>query len=285
MSSSLPPWQLRGQTFAWGKRTYVMGIINATPDSFSDGGQNQNPKQAIRKAKEIAPYVDLIDIGGESTRPGATPVSAVEEINRVVPLIKALRRELPNMPISIDTMKSTVASAALDAGADIINDVTAGRFDPDMLPLAGRRRVPVILMHMQGKPQTMQQNPQYENVLAEVKDFLRQAIEVAVACGLPRHYVAIDPGIGFGKNLDHNLSLLRDLGELRSLNAPMLVGPSRKNFIGIICDQPEPETRKIGTLAACSAAIAGSADILRVHDPKILRDVRLVSDAIFRSQS
>ncbi len=260
-----------------------MGILNVTPDSFSDGGQHHTVKHAIRRAQQIAPHVDLIDVGGESTRPGATPVSATEEIERVVPVITALRRELPELPISIDTMKSTVARAALDAGADVINDVTAGRFDPDMLPLAGRRRVPVILMHMQGKPQTMQHNPQYKDVLAEVKDFLRQAIEVAVACGLPRHYIAIDPGIGFGKNLDHNLHLLRHLGQLRTLNAPLLVGPSRKSFIGMICDQPQPQGRKIGTLAACTAAIAGTADILRVHDPKILRDVRLVSDAIFRS--
>lgn len=282
MSPYLTPWQLRGRTFAWGERTYVMGIINATPDSFSDGGQHNTLKQAIKRAKQIAPYVDLIDIGGESTRPGASPVSAAAETARVVPLITALRRELPDLPLSIDTMKAPVASAALNAGADIINDVSAGRFDPDMLPLAGRRRVPVILMHMQGKPQTMQQNPQYQNVLTEVKDFLRQAIEVAVACGLPRHYVAIDPGIGFGKNLDHNLHLLRDLAQLRTLGAPLLVGPSRKSFIGMICDQPEPQSRKIGTLAACSAAIAGTADILRVHDPKLLKDVRLVSDAIFR---
>jgi dihydropteroate synthase len=277
-------WQIRDRKFEWGKRTYLMGVINVTPDSFSDGGLFNSVDAAIAQAHSIAPYVDIFDIGGESTRPGADPVSAATEIDRVVPVITEIRAAYDRIPISIDTTKVAVAAAAIKAGADIINDVSAGRFDLNMLPFVGKQQIPFVLMHMQGQPRTMQHQPRYKNVVKEVSQFLADGIQMAIACGLPQDLITIDPGIGFGKSLEHNLELLRDLPKLKSLKCPILVGVSRKSFIGKLCNQPSPSNRLWGTAAACTIAIAGGADILRVHDVKAIKDVCLVSDAIYRTR-
>jgi dihydropteroate synthase len=264
------------------RRTYLMGVLNVTPDSFSDGGQFDTLERALSRVQSMLPYIDILDIGGESSRPGATPVSASAEINRVVPVISALRQQGITIPISIDTTKAAVAKAAIEAGANVVNDVSAGRFDPEMLPLCAHYQVPVVLMHMQGEPRTMQINPQYQDVVREVKQFLKDAIGVALACGLDQRAIAIDPGIGFGKTLEHNLLLLRHLREFGELGCPVLVGVSRKSFIGKLCNQPDPQQRLFGTAAACSIAIANGANILRVHDTAEMHDVTKVADAIVR---
>ncbi len=280
--TELTPWQIRDRQFVWGDRTYIMGILNVTPDSFSDGGQFNSLDAAQQQVAEMLPYIDILDVGGESTRPHAQPVSIQEECDRILPIITAIRTAYPHLPISVDTMKSAVAQQAIAAGADMLNDVSAGRFDAEMLLLAGKLQVPIFLMHMQGEPQTMQANPQYKDVVREVKQFLSDAIHVASACGVPNHLVAIDPGIGFGKTLHHNLELIKNIATLKNIKAPLLMGVSRKSFIGTICDRPNPSDRLFGKIAACTACIAGGADILRVHDPKAIFDACRVSDAIFR---
>ncbi|OIP74640.1 MAG: dihydropteroate synthase [Oscillatoriales cyanobacterium CG2_30_44_21] len=280
--TKLTPWQIRDRQFVWGDRTHIMGVLNITPDSFSDGGRFNSLDAARQQVAQMLPYIDILDIGGESTRPNAEPVSIAEECDRVLPIIATLRAEYPHLSISVDTMKSAVAKEAIATGADMINDVSAGRFDSAMLSLAGKLQVPIFLMHMQGKPQTMQTNPQYKNVVREVLQFLSDAIQMAKACGVPSHLVAIDPGIGFGKTLDHNLELIKNLSTFKNIKAPLLMGVSRKSFIGTICDRPNPSDRLFGTIAACTACIAGGADILRVHDPKEIFDACRISDAIFR---
>ena len=281
-SNKLANWKIRDREFIWGDRTYLMGVLNLTPDSFSDGGQYNSRDAALQQVTQMLPYIDILDIGGESTRPDAQPVSAAEECDRILPIIQAIRETYPNLPISVDTVKATVAKAAIAAGADMLNDVSAGRFDPEMLPLAGKLQVPIFLMHMQGEPRTMQENPQYRDVVKDVKKFLNDAILVAKACGIPKHLIAIDPGIGFGKTLDHNLKILKNLRSFKEISAPLLLGVSRKSFIGKICDRPDPRDRLYGTIAACSACIASGADILRVHDPKEIFDACRISDSIFR---
>ncbi|WP_271252516.1 dihydropteroate synthase [Pseudanabaena sp. Chao 1811] len=276
------PWIIRDRQFIWGDRTYIMGILNVTPDSFSDGGQFNSRDAALQQVAQMLPYIDILDIGGESTRPNAQPVSAAEESDRILPIIEAVRAEYPNLPISVDTVKASVAKSAIAAGADMLNDVSAGRFDLDMLPLVGKLQVPIFLMHMQGEPRTMQVNPQYRDVVQDVKQFLIDAISVAKAWGIPPHLIAIDPGIGFGKTLEHNLELIRNLSVFKTIKAPLLLGVSRKTFIGKLCDRPEPSDRLYGTIAACTACIAGGADILRVHDPKEIADACRLSDAIWR---
>ncbi|MFN4786493.1 MAG: dihydropteroate synthase [Pseudanabaena sp.] len=276
------PWVIRDRQFIWGERTYIMGILNVTPDSFSDGGQFNSRDAALKQVTQMLPYIDILDIGGESTRPNAQPVSAAEEGDRILPIIEAIRAEYPNLPISVDTVKASVASSAIAAGADMLNDVSAGRFDLDMLPLVGKLQVPIFLMHMQGEPRTMQANPHYRDVVQDVKQFLIDAISVAKAWGISPHLIAIDPGIGFGKTLEHNLELIRNLSAFKTIKAPLLLGVSRKTFIGKLCDRPEPSDRLYGTIAACTACIAGGADILRVHDPQEIADACRVCDAIWR---
>mgnify|MGYP005838808665 CR=1 FL=1 len=278
-------WLVGDRAFEWGKRTYVMGVINLTPDSFSDGGSYEDVDAVLHTVEAIAEKVDILDLGGESTRPGAEPVSLDQELARVIPALQAIRDRFPQLPISIDTTKSTVARAALDLGAHMINDVSAGRFDPAMLEVVAEYHVPVILMHMQGKPRQMQDHPHYDNVVPEIYDFFTQAIAVAEAMGIAKHLIAIDPGIGFGKNLNHNLSLIGQLSHFQSLDAPILIGVSRKSFIGKLCNQPEPRQRVWGTAAACAIAISQGADILRVHDVAAIKDVCLVADAICRPAS
>lgn len=261
------------------RRTAVMGIVNVTPDSFADGGRYLDSEKAIARGVALASQgADIIDIGGESTRPGARPVSAGEEIGRVLPVIRGLRRAL-SIPISIDTTKADVARAAVDEGADMVNDISALRFDPAMAPLVAAAKLPVVLMHMLGTPQTMQQSPRYQDVVEEVKEFLRRRIRFALEAGVSAERIIIDPGIGFGKNLDHNLALLRGLPSLASLGQPLLVGPSRKTFVGKLLDAG-PEERLEGSLAAAVAAVLAGANIIRTHDVKESRRAIRIADAL-----
>jgi dihydropteroate synthase len=273
---------IRERCFEWGQRTYLMGVLNITPDSFSDGGDFYKPSAALAQAQAMVESgVDIIDVGGQSTRPGAEQISLDEEINRILPVLRLLRAEL-QIPISVDTTKAEVAKAAVEEGADIVNDISGGTFDPEMLPTVSSLNVPIILMHIRGNPQNMQQMTDYQDLMGEIVNFLTQQIAAAVAAGIDRQNIIIDPGIGFAKNYEHNLEILRRLPELRQLNCPILVGASRKSFIGRILNQSDPKARVWGTAAACCAAIFNGADLLRVHDVKEMHEVSLVTDAIFR---
>lgn len=261
------------------RRTALMGVLNVTPDSFSDGGRYFDPARAVARGIELAEQgADIIDIGAESTRPGARPVSAREEMERLLPVIRGLRRAVA-APISVDTYKAEVAKAALDEGADLVNDISALRFDPAMASVVAAERVPVALMHMQGSPRTMQQSPAYRDVVLEVKEFLAERVRFALDAGISPQGIIIDPGIGFGKNLDHNLALLRGLAELASLGRPVLVGPSRKTFIGKLLGSG-PEERLEGTLAAAVAAVLAGANMVRVHDMREARRAIRIADAL-----
>lgn len=241
-----------------------MGVVNVTPDSFSDGGMYLDPAAAIAHGEElVGDGADLLDVGGESTRPGAEAVSAEEELRRVLPVIEGLAGG--GAVISIDTSKAAVAEAALDAGAEIVNDVTALRGDLEIGALCAERGAGLVLMHMLGDPRTMQESPAYDDVVDDVKAFLAERLEVAIAAGVDEERVWLDPGIGFGKTLEHNLGLLRRLGELRELGRPLVIGASRKSFIGKIDGSPVGE-RLGGTIAASVLAAAEGADVLRVHD-------------------
>jgi dihydropteroate synthase len=256
-----------------------MGILNVTPDSFYDGGKRLDAHRAIEDGVAMVQAgADLLDVGGESTRPGARPVSDDEELARVLPVVAGLRRQV-SVPISVDTYKSCVAHAALDAGADIVNDISALRFDPAMVSLVAREKVPVVLMHMQGKPQTMQQEPRYQDVVREVRDFLAAQLYEAMDAGIAAEAIIIDPGIGFGKTIDHNLQLLRGLPVLAALGQPFLVGASRKTFIGKILNA-DPEFRLEGSLAAAVASVLAGANILRVHDVLETCKAVRIADAI-----
>jgi dihydropteroate synthase len=281
----MQPWHLRDRTFNWGDRTQIMGVLNVTPDSFSDGGEFNTIENAINQAIGMAKAnVDIIDIGGESARPGSTAVSASEEYDRVIPVIQALRQRsaFEHIPISIDTTKATVAEAAIAAGADIINDISGATFDPDMLMVMAKLKVPIILMHIRGNPKTMQQQTDYQDLVPEIIGWLAERINAAAAAGVDRDLISIDPGIGFAKNFAQNLELLRQISQFSILNSPILIGVSRKSFIGHILDRPDAKQRVWGTAAACSAAIAQGAHILRVHDVAEMRDVARVADAIYR---
>jgi dihydropteroate synthase len=274
--------QIRDRNFNWGERTYIMGILNVTPDSFSDGGEFNNLDSALTQARTmISQGVDIIDIGGESTRPKAAEISIEEELKRVVPVIQQLRQET-QISISIDTTKSIIAQEAIAAGADIVNDISGGTFDPKMLTTVAQLNVPIILMHIRGTPQTMQSLTDYQDVVAAVKDFLTQQVDRAVACGIPKNNIIIDPGIGFAKTATQSLELLQRLPELKTLNLPLLVGVSRKSFMSPILQKENPKERVWGTAAACYGAIARGADILRVHDVAEMYDVCRVADAIER---
>ena len=247
------------------RRTAIMGVLNVTPDSFYDGGRRLESNRAIdHGVTMVAAGADVIDVGGESTRPGAAAVSEAEELSRVLPVIRGLRREV-SLPISIDTYKAAVARAALDAGADVVNDISALRFDREMISLIAQEKVPAILMHMQGTPRTMQAEPRYTDVVREVRDFLAARLHEAMDAGVVPEAMVIDPGIGFGKTLEHNLQLLRGLTVLAALGQPLLVGVSRKAFIGKILDLG-PHERLEGSLAATVAAALGGANLVRVHD-------------------
>lgn len=278
----VPAWEIRDFSFEWGKRTYLMGVVNVTPDSFSDGGECAKPLDALAQAQKLVTAgADIIDIGGQSTRPGSVQISVEEELERVLSVIEVLREEIA-VPISVDTTRASVAFSAVTAGADLVNDISGGTFDPDMLATVARLNVPIVLMHLRGTPQTMQQMTDYQNLLGEIYQFLERQIESATFYGINPSKIIIDPGIGFAKNQAQNLEILRNVGFFKSLNCPILVGASRKSFIGRILDRPDPKERVWGTAAACCAAISTGADILRVHDVAQMRDVCRVADAIFR---
>lgn len=253
-------------------RPRIMGVLNATPDSFSDGGAHLGLEAALAQARALAAEgADILDIGGESTRPGAEPVSPEAEADRVVPVIAALRVEGFALPISIDTRNAAVARAAFDAGADLLNDVSALRHDPDSLPLAAASGRPVCLMHALGDPRTMQDAPAYEDVLLDVCDFLEARVTAAEAAGIPRTRLLVDPGIGFGKTVAHNLALVRGLALLHGLGCPILFGASRKRFIGAIAEVPVPADRVPGSIAVALEALRRGAQVIRVHDVKETR--------------
>lgn len=258
-------------------RTHIMGILNVTPDSFSDGGRYLDQERAVMHGIRLAEEgADFIDVGGESTRPGSEPVSASEEIRRVVPVIKELAKKI-TIPISIDTYKSAVAEAALDAGALIVNDISGMTFDFNMSTVVLHHYATIIIMHIKGKPRTMQKNPTYENVTKEVKQFLAEKIEYAQKVGIKQ--IIIDPGIGFGKSFEHNIQLIQELRTLTELGHPLLIGPSRKSFLGTILNLP-PEERLEGTAAAVAVSILNGANIIRVHDVKEMNRIALVSDVL-----
>ncbi len=258
----------------------LMGILNVTPDSFSDGGRFIETDAAVAQARALLETADILDIGGESTRPGAAEVSVAEEIARTAPVIRALRVAGVSAPISIDTRKAEVAEAALDAGASFVNDVAALTYDAGLGPLVASRGVPLCLMHAQGTPATMQVDPQYEDVLLDVYDFLEERIGAAEAAGISRARIITDPGIGFGKNIQHNLNLIRGLSLFHGLGCPILLGASRKRFIGTIGQAPEADRRGPGTLAVTLAGIAQGVQIHRVHDTTETRQALRLWQAI-----
>ncbi len=256
--------------------TLVMGILNLTPDSFSDGGLYTNPTMAIEHAKKmVTEGADIIDIGGESSRPGSAPLSEEEELNRVLPVLQELQGEF-SVPISIDTYKPKVARKCLDAGATLLNDIT-GLTNPEMVKVAREYQVPVVVMHMKGLPQTMQENPEYQNVIEEIKTFFEK--QITMVCNEGIESIILDPGIGFGKTVEHNLMILHHLEEFTHLCCPVLVGPSRKNFLGVITGLPVTD-RLEGTIAAISIAALNGANIVRVHDVKACKRAVQIADAI-----
>lgn len=277
---------IRGKSFDWGSRTYLMGVLNVTPDSFSDGGKFTTVDAAIAQAIQmVISGVDIIDIGGESTKPGAMPVDEATELARVIPVIEGIRQhqDTQHIPISIDTTKASVARSAIAAGADIVNDVSGGQFDKRMFETVAQLGVPYVLMHMRGTPETMMQMSEYDDVVSEILAYFETQIDRAVKSGIDRSQMIIDPGIGFAKKYHQSIQIIRRLDRFSILDLPLLVGVSRKSFIGKILDQPDPERRLWGTAAACCAAIAGGADILRVHDVAEMVDVSRVADTMFRN--
>lgn len=268
------------RVYDFSSRTHLMGVLNVTPDSFSDGGHFFDQDRAVERGEQmVTDGADFIDVGGESTRPGSDPVPLDEELRRVIPVIRRLTKRLP-VPVSIDTYKPEVARAALDEGASIVNDITALTSSPEMGELIADRKASVILMHMQGTPRTMQKNPTYDDVVDDVISFLRSRIRIARDLGIRQ--VVADPGIGFGKTLEHNLELLKRLDEFGNLDVPVLIGVSRKSFLGAILDLPAAE-RIEGTAAAVTASILKGASVIRVHDVKEMKRVALVADALRRN--
>jgi len=271
-------WKLRTRTLTFGRLPRLMGIVNVTPDSFSDGGQFFDPGAAIDHGLRLVEQgADLLDVGGESTRPGAEPVSADEELRRVMPVVAALC-ERSSVPVSIDTSKAAVARQALDAGVEVINDVTALRADPAMLPLVAEAGCGVCAMHMQGTPRSMQLNPTYDDVVAEVIEYLRARRDALAGAGVDPARIALDPGIGFGKTTEHNLELLRNAGRLHELGCPVLVGHSRKRFIGTLLGDPNAD-RTPGTIAVALALARRRVQVLRVHDVWAVRGALALFEA------
>ncbi len=272
----------KNKNFDLSSRTHIIGILNVTPDSFSDGGKffkfDDAVKQGIKMAEEGA---DILDIGGESTRPGSNPVSLEEELSRVIPVIESLSKRI-DIPISIDTYKAKVAQTALKAGAQMINDISALRFDPEMKKITAEYNVPIVLMHIQGTPRNMQENPWYEDVISEITDYLKESIKIATGAGIDPDKIIIDPGIGFGKRLEDNLNILKNLKRFSILNCPILIGCSRKSFIGKILNLPMGE-RLEGSLAALAVAVMNGAHIVRVHDIKESKRVVELIDAILKA--
>jgi len=260
-------------------RTLVMGVLNVTPDSFYDGGRYHKRKDAIAQAQRMAEEgADIIDVGGESTRPYSKPLSVEQELQRVLPVVETVSKEL-DLPISIDTYKSEVARKALDAGAAMVNDISAMRFDPAMGKVVAEAGVPIVLMHMKGTPQNMQVNPTYEDLVGDIMEFLRGAAEKAVSSGIKQNLIILDPGVGFGKSFDDNLVIVRELGKFSSLGYPVLVGTSNKSFIGHVLDLPV-ESRDTGTMATIAAAVMNGAHIIRAHNVQAAKETVTIIDAI-----
>jgi dihydropteroate synthase len=265
------------------EKTAVMGILNVTPDSFSDGGRFFDPALAVERAlRMVEDGADIIDIGGESTRPGAEPVTEAEELRRVIPVIEAIAGKV-GVPVSIDTYKATVASIAIEAGASLVNDISGLKLDPQMAEVVAAAGVPVVLMHIKGSPRDMQAAPVYEDLLGEVEAYLRDSVRIAENAGIDPSLIIIDPGIGFGKTFRHNLLILKNLSRFREFGMPLLVGVSRKAFIGDILGGAGPNERLEGTAATVAIAVMNGADIVRVHDVKEMARVARVADAIRRS--
>jgi len=262
------------------QRTYIMGILNVTPDSFSDGGLYLSKDNAVRHAlRMLEEGADIIDVGGESTRPGSNPVSVNEEIKRVIPVIEALREGV-NIPISIDTYKAEVAEAAIRAGASIVNDISGLRFDKRMADIVARNGAGVVIMHIKGTPRDMQRNPVYKALIPEIMDYIREGIAIAQKAGVPDDKIIIDPGIGFGKTVEHNLEIIKRLNEFTGFEKPILIGPSRKSFIGKTLGGLPVTERLEGTASAVAIAIFNGANIIRVHDVREMVRVAKIADGI-----
>jgi len=271
------------RTFDFGRKTYIMGILNVTPDSFSEQGKYFDTKAAIARAEEMFEEgADMIDIGGESTRPGASPVAPAEELRRVIPVIKALSKNR-KIVISVDTRKAAVARAALSAGADMVNDVSGLRFDKQMAKLVAEYKVPVCIMHLRGTPRTMQKKPVYTDLMGEIIKYLEESIAIGINAGILLKKIIVDPGIGFGKTVAHNLEIIKRLRELKVLGHPILIGPSRKSVIGKVLGLPAEE-RVEGTAAMVAVSIANGADIVRVHDVRKMVRVARMTDALVRRE-
>jgi dihydropteroate synthase len=288
----LKPLHIGGRLFNWGERTYIMGVVNVTPDSFSGDGLGDDVEQAVAQAERmVEDGADLIDVGGESTRPGSEPVTAEAELGRVLPVVEELSRRT-DVPVSIDTYRSEVAREALEAGASLINDVWGLRMDPQLGQIAARYKVPVVLMHNRSRPKDATQTErlggryqgvEYDDLMGDIVRELRQSIDLALESGVERHLIIVDPGIGFGKTVEQNLRIMADLAQLKVLGRPILLGPSRKSFVGYTLDLP-PEERVEGTAAAVAVGIANGADIVRVHDVKEMARVARMTDAMVRGQ-
>jgi dihydropteroate synthase len=273
-------WKIGERVFNVSRRGLIMGVLNVTPDSFSDGGNFFAPEKAIEHGVRMAAEgADIIDVGGESARPGAEPIPSGEELRRVIPVIEKLRAKI-DVPISIDTSKSDVARGAIQAGASIVNDITGGRGDEEMLPLVAQTNSAFVIMHMQGTPRTMQIQPRYTDVVSEIADFFLQQYTCAIGCNIDPMAIAFDPGIGFGKTIDHNLELLAQLERLRVHDRPLVVGVSRKSFLGKLIDSPAIEDRVAPAVAFTSLLRERGADVFRVHDVKENVNALRVTEAI-----
>jgi len=281
--SAPAPIKVKGRALPFGKRTYIMGILNVTPDSFFDGGKFLDVKAAVSQAElMIKAGADIIDIGGESTRPGAAPVPAELEINRIIPVIRELKRK--KVIISVDTRKAKVAEAAVKAGANMINDISGLRHDPKMAKVAAKYKVPIVIMHIKGTPRTMQSRTHYKDVMMEILEHLEKSIAIAENAAILRSQIVIDPGFGFGKTPEQNLKILKNLRELKVLGLPLLIGTSRKSTIGKILDLPAGQ-RVEGTAATVAVAILNGADIIRIHDVDQMKKVAKMTDAIARGNA
>jgi dihydropteroate synthase len=273
-----------GYNFDLDSKTFIMGILNITPDSFFDGGNHFRENDAVKHGlKMAAEGADIIDVGGESTRPFSDPLPLDEELRRVIPVIKTLAQEI-DIPISIDTYKREVASQAIEAGATMVNDISALKFDPAMGQLVADAGVPIVLMHMKGTPKNMQTNPAYKDLFAEIIDFLRKAIEQAISSGIKRDVIIIDPGIGFGKSFEDNLKIINNLQTFSSLGQPLLVGTSNKAFIGHVLGL-SGESRETGTMATVAASVLNGANIVRVHNVKATKETVTMIDAIMKAET
>ena len=285
MALSFPTLRFRTKTYPLGKKTYLLAVLNVTPDSFFDGGRFFDFNAAYRRAWEVVEQgADFLDIGGLSTRPGSEPVEETEELRRTIPLIEKLTKESYPIPISIDTYRSGVAEKALSAGAELVNDISGLGFDPQMVSLVAQKNCPVVIMHIKGTPQTMQENPQYDDVVEEVYRYFQERVALAQNAGVQSEYIILDVGIGFGKRFEDNLKLLFYHSRFKELGLPLLLGVSRKSFIGKILGERPPEGRLYGSLAAAAWGAVSGADILRVHDVAETKDLLKILQAIQEAQ-